>query len=723
MWLTLNEVIELGASARRVQMKLASGEWESRETGRRGRNGKPIREIALSSLPTKLQQLYAQRGAAVETKMTVEIEQPSVDDGTKKLQAALVKFSLEEREALIAEARRLAEIVSRYEAINPRQQLNPATGEREFVPAVATLCEEARCTSPVILAREPSRGDARSPYTLDGWMRRMKTEGLLTFVRSAPSPKKKRDERDGRKALISPDAVEWVNSNWRNSPSPRQLYKKLKKKARQHNWRIPSESWIYRLYRDLPEPVRVAQFEGQKAYTSKHAPFVPRTVEDVEALQVVCGDHSQRDVTVLLRDGTIARPWLTLWQDIRTSLLWGWHLDLIPSSFTAGMAYADGVRNYGAQPLSRPDEQFYSHIYTDQGRDYKSKNWDGETIAVHQAAMRIEGGLEVLRVQRKVGFLEELDLKHILARGYNAREKPVERVHRDISDWEQNTFKTEFCGRDAKNKPDRWREAWAQHQRFAKGKRSESPFIALDDYREALAGFIHEYNTSEHERVTLNGAKVVPVEEYQRLYVEKYGRFEIAEEALALLLMKAKRCRVGKNGVEPFRRGQAYLHESMSLWKGKDVEVRFTDNDYSRVWVVLPDAKICEAQLVSRSPFLNPNKQTMKMVAEAAAHERKVIREFNFITQSRIRGESVEDRVAALIGPEQVEAVAELGQFAVGGSSAPARVQKMTRMDGRKLRAVSRPVVTTTEMASVEADETIFETPDRGRVSEFDFDE
>ncbi len=716
MWLTVDEVVELGRSRRRVLLKVASGEWKSRESERRGRNGKRLVEVELASLPTDLQRLYLQQSTPSGPVAPAESEVSGVEDTTARLQAALVKLSIEERDALVVEAQRLAELVGRYEMITPKRQLNPGTGKHEFVPAVLALCEEARCTSAVILTKEPSRGDAPSPHTLDGWMRKIKAEGMLAFIRNAPAPKK---EYDGRRAAISPDAVAWVNANWRSYPNPRHLFKALQKRARRERWVIPSESWVYRLYRALPKTVRVATFDGQKAYVSKCAPHVPRDVSDCDALQVICGDHSQRDVTVTLKDGSIARPWLTLWQDIRTGLLWGWHLDLVPSSFTAGMAYADGVRNYGAQPLSRPDSNYFSHVYTDQGRDYKSKNWDGQVIAVHQAAMRIEGGLEVLRTQRRIGFLGELDLKHILARGYNAREKPVERVHKDISDWEQNTFAAEFCGRDAKNKPDRWRDAYAQHQRFVKGKRSESPFMALEDYREALAGFIHEYNTSEHERVTLGGARVVPVEEYRRLYTTRY---EIAEEALALLLMKAVRRKVGKNGVEPFRRGQAYLHESMSLWKGKDVEVRYTENDYSRVWVVLPDAKICEAQLVSRSPFLTPNKQTMKMVAEAAAHERKVIRDFNFITMSRIRGESVEDRVAALIEPEQVEAVAEQ-QAVAGGASGPARVQRMTRMDGRKLRAVTTRQVTASEVASVHGDAEMFDAPDRSRVREFDYDD
>jgi len=44
-------------------------------------------------------------------------------------------------------------------------------------------------------------------------------------------------------------------------------------------------------------------------------------------------------------------------------------------------------------------------------------------------------------------------------------------------------------------------------------------------------------------------------------------------------------------------------------------------------------------------------------------------------------------------------------------------------MDGRKLRAVEPRRVTATEMASVETDAEIFSAPDRGHVSEFDFEE
>ena len=712
MWLKFEEIEQLEITTRWIRKKVQNGEWESRETGEKSRNGKAVREVSLESLPHDLQMAFLQKQKAeIEIAESFPQESENCSLTTEmKLVEALKRYPPDVRDAFLNEAQRLTEIVNKYEAINPKRET--VNGKLEFVADVRQLCLDAVCADQTVLKIEPKRAKAVSPHTLDGWTRKFASEGLTTFLRSPGISRKK---RDNRKAKISAPAIEFINEKWRNFSGGRHFYKAVKKKAKRENWVIPSESWFHRKYSSLPKVVETLVYKGQKTYTGRFAPFVPRDYRDLEALQVLCGDHSVRDVTVMLPNGEITRPWLTIWYDLRTGLIWGWHLDLTPSTNTIGLAYVNGVQNFGAQPISREENDFFSYLQTDQGRDYRSKTMTGKTLEFGKAA-KIEGGLNVLCTQRKVGFIEEMGLKHLMARGYNGREKAVERVFRDISDWEQNYFQAEYCGRDAKAKPEAWVRAWHRHNKLFKKfgansefLRDESPFILFDDYRENLAGFIAEYNSIEHKRSVLGGAKVVPVDEYNRLYTTKY---EIADDALALLLMKANKRKIGKNGIQMFQSHWYFLHPAMSEFKGEEVEIRYSDGDYSRLWAILPDARIVEASLVTPSSILNPNKRTMETIARQTAHERKVVREFQFIQQSSFRGETTEDRVAQLINPEEIEEIPQ--KIAVGDRPA---VRNLTRFDKPKLGNVPKPRISTEQVESAEIID-IFRKPETVKIKE-----
>lgn len=706
MWLKFEDVASLGITPQWIRVKVKSGEWESRETGERGRNGKEIREVNLESLPHDLQMKWIELHKPetpneIESSLTTE----SIDTELKFLDALLrypaaTKVNEPDvRGAFQTEAIRLAQIVERYDLIEPKR-FRTESGKLDFVQDVYRLCDEAICRDAVVLSKEPKRAKRPSPMTLDGWSRKFKTEGLLTFIRSKNAPSAKKDRR---KARISAQAVEWLNTNWRKHPSPYILYSKLEIEAKKKGWTIPSSSYVYRKYKSLPKIVSTITFKSKKEYQSKLAPYVPRDFIGLEALQVLCGDHSVRDVSVVMPDGTLARPWWTVWLDLRTYTIWGWHLDVVPSSQTIGLAYANGVRNFGAQPIAQPDRDFYSYLYTDQGRDYRCKNLNGRELVFKKAA-KIDGAMQMVCTHRKVGLMDELNLKHLMARGYNAREKPVERIFKDFSAWEENQFEIEYCGRDAKVKPENWVNAWHKHAKLQKKFKNdlhvlleETPFFTFDEYREALAGRIHQFNTSVHTRKVLGGRKIIPLDELNRLYTP----VKISEEALEILLLKPRKGKIGKDGVNLFQANWHFLHPEMSEHKGEEIEIRYSDGDWSQVWAILPATdrkpqRIVRAELVTPSPLLNPNKRTMEMVAKQAAHEQKVVRDFSLLNQSTMRGENVFDRVAAMIEPEEVEQI-EIKKTGTGGS-----IHQLTRYDAPKIRDNGRSKVSTEQVESAE---------------------
>lgn len=717
--ITIEQLTALGISRATIYRKLSKGEWKT-AGAEQSQKSAPSRTLCVSSLPTDLQLRIFQR-----TFITDDSGQlPSGVEGlteypapyeSKKLSSALLRFSPDEQTHQLAEAVRLSGIIARYDAIKVKRKRNTVTGKYEYVQEVLELCREAACKDHIIIVREPHRAAAPSPHTLDGWSRLFRNLGLLAFLRCGKLIKPAKDKStDRRRITFSSEAIEWLNSNWDKFKNARRLREGFIKEAKLRRWNVPSDSWFFRIWRSVPAVVKVLRLEGRRAYESKLAPYLPRDYSDLQALQLLCGDHSERDVTISLPDGTIRRPWVTIWYDLRTGLIWGCHLSLSPSSHTAGLAYADGVRNFGAQPFSRPDDEFFSYIYTDRGRDYRSHNWDGKVLTVHKEAMRPDGGLEALLVQQRVGIVEELGLKHLLTRGKNPKENPVERVHGIISEWERNTFEG-YCGRNPSTRPEKWHKLYIQHQRFKRGGRDSSPFITLDEYQEQFAEFVTFFNTMPHVRTTLGGKQVVPLEEFHRLYTTRY---KIDEGTLALILMKPATRRINRNGVQLFQKGWNYLHESMLGFVKAEVEVRYTEGDYNTVFVILPDKQICEATRITPSSVINPNKYTLKTIANARAHEKRINEQFHLIAQSRLRGETTEDRVAheLVIGGPSHEMEGEPAQTA--------SIHLLTRMSRKKLSSVLNPNdITATDVAKAETDTSIFDVSKVGNVREFDYED
>lgn len=576
----------------------------------------------------------------------------------------LARFPENEQEVWLTEVVRLAEIIIRYQALDRKWRFNKTLGKNDFTKEVYNLCKEAACANPIIVAREPSRAHAPSPYTIDRWSKKYEQIGLKAFFRA---PSIADPQFDNRLAFISVEAFKWINKNWRKYKSSNALYNALNEEAERNIWKIPSRSWIYRRWKEIPKIVSVYLFEGKDAYQSKLASYVPRDLSDLDALQVLCGDHREGDVTVHVGNGELARIWLTYWLDLRTSLIWGWYLSLTPNTEAITLAYADGINKFEAQPFSQPENGFYSYVYTDRGKSYRSHDIEGRTIKVHEKAADITGRFKYFLVDRNIGLVEEFRIKQLLAKVRNPKEKPIERTNKDFSYWEKNEFKG-YCGSKPSDRPDSWYKLFEKHNKLLKSNNFNSPFISFDDYKTKIAERIDKHNSSLHERVNLGGISIVPIEEYKRLYTTPY---KISKDIVVNLLLKSATRTVGKNGINCFRKNWHYWHDDMSkIEAGLKVQIKFTDQDYSKIWVVLPDKKIVEAELIEPVSFLNPNKDVLKQIKRIEAKKRAEIHNFHLLQQSRLRFETTEEYLSKSLPDEENFINSELSESSESSSKA-----------------------------------------------------
>jgi hypothetical protein len=129
------------------------------------------------------------------------------------LEEALKRFPPSERQAWVREVKRLTYIILTYASIVKKRQLNRETGKYEFVSDVLLLCQQAKCNDPILISREPHRAFSPSPDTLDRWHRNYQRSGPTVFLRN-PS-KISSDKTDRRYAIISVEAIDYINRNWR----------------------------------------------------------------------------------------------------------------------------------------------------------------------------------------------------------------------------------------------------------------------------------------------------------------------------------------------------------------------------------------------------------------------------------------------------------------------------------------------------------------------------
>jgi hypothetical protein len=104
--------------------------------------------------------------------------------------------------------------------------------------------------------------------------------------------------------------------------------------------------------------------------------------------------------------------------------------------------------------------------------------------------------------------------------------------------------------------------------------------------------------------------------------------------------------------------------------------------------------------------LINPDHRTLQAIRSARADERELTNKFILITQSNLRGETVEDRVAMQLEAEEISNDEKVSEKVIKPQW---NVHKLTRFDRPKLLAVKdKNKVTAEDVKAAEADDSIF---------------
>jgi hypothetical protein len=179
---------------------------------------------------------------------------------------------------------------------------------------------------------------------------------------------------------------------------------------------------------------------GKKRFEDLYLPYVEQNVYQYRSLDLVVSDHHVLDCVVLYR-GRLIRPWITTFQDYRSSRIVGFFPTVKPSSLSIIAAYYMCCIRYGVPKA----------VLFDNGKDYRSKLLNGyKTTAKQFTPEGIEEDTEVFFQ----GVLPTLGTEIHFTKTYSAKSKGrQERYYRLLGEYLSKDIGS-YVGSDTTTKPE-----------------------------------------------------------------------------------------------------------------------------------------------------------------------------------------------------------------------------------------------------------------------------
>ncbi len=401
---------------------------------------------------------------------------------------------------------------------------------------------------------------------------------------------------DGRSVKVAGEAgeadpfLEEVQRQWLDlkKPTLAKVVFRVEYIARQNGWTIRSYKACQRHINRLPPKLVVKLRDGEDAYVDKCEPFIQRDYTTIDSNDAWCADHHQMDVVVIC-DGKRVRPWLSVFQDLRSRKIVGWSIfGHDPNAEVILGVFRQAAMDYGLP----------KNLFLDNGKDYDSKVLNGRTKQERWEERKIKIELSEERGQ---GVFPQLDIKVRHVWPYHGQSKPVERWFANIED--ANRSWPTYCGNCPDNRPE-------NHQ--AQLDRNKAPTI--QDYTQWFADWLAAHDAGhKHTGHGMNGQTpdAVYAANLKHKMEASAGQLDV------LCLMRVGPVKVGQNGVTykglQFGQYEPALHRLF----GSKVILRIDERDIRSVQVYSEDDRfVCLAPCNARLGVLADSQDLRKAIQQ-----------------------------------------------------------------------------------------------------------
>jgi transposase InsO family protein/transposase len=538
-WLTINEIAELLNLTRGPVIRKAKlGDWPYRSyTGRGGK----ARRYPLASLPEDVQLAYCAAVKMSFTELQSQLKPSSKPD--KKIN--IPRYS--GRGAKIPDVKIIDKTPEKYIRIAAaRRKILDAYSASDLPAAQFVADYNNGKIVQDIKEQLGSFGAISCRASLYNWLERYEKYGLPGL---APQYAHR---HGGSGASLDEAAKDLIQSLWLDSHKP--SIQSVVRDIVQFGYELDYSTVNRYIQNEIPLSVKTFYRQGEKAYHDRFDPYIQRDYTLLKSMEWGCGDHHLFDF-VIKHNGRIFRPWLTMFIDMRSRKITGWHIDIIPNTLTIIRALSMSVENCGT----------FDNLLIDNGKDFRShwfagSAWKDRRIKVDKETCDLIEGV-----------LHDCGTKAHFCLPYRGQSKPIERAFGTVIELFSRSRDT-YVGSNTATRPDEAKLYWGK----INGRDRIEVRYTLEQLRADFTDFVAWFNASwQHSG---QGMKSTPDMVFA---VNLERKREMPEEMRRYIFSRREKRIIQRSGVTID--GISYYNPQMAQYTGSQIEVR---RDINRLGIV-----------------------------------------------------------------------------------------------------------------------------------------